>query len=152
MFAEYGELYTFGRGSTGVLGHGEKCSENEPRLVEALSGVKVVDAACSNFHMAVVTSMSQSRTIVLVMGMGMLIVMVMVMITAMKMMMKMACVWSDNGELYTFGRNWMGQLGQSGFSTHISALSSPQKVASLRGHHIKSVACGRNHTLAVDGQ
>ena len=50
-----GELFTFGKGEHGVLGHGGQENEPVPRLVEALAGKKVVGAAAGCHHSAVWT-------------------------------------------------------------------------------------------------
>ena len=45
-----GELFTFGSGSGGRLGHEEQHDMHVPRLVEALAGKKVVGAAARGSH------------------------------------------------------------------------------------------------------
>lgn len=54
VWAERGEVYTFGHGYSGQLGHGTKDDELTPRMVQALVGQKVIDAAAS--HCTVVVS------------------------------------------------------------------------------------------------
>uniref|UniRef100_A0A6B2L2N0 BTB domain-containing protein n=1 Tax=Arcella intermedia TaxID=1963864 RepID=A0A6B2L2N0_9EUKA len=54
-----GELYTFGKGEYGELGHGSLQSDicvTKPQLVAALKGVQVVEVALSQVHSCVVTS------------------------------------------------------------------------------------------------
>ena len=41
-----GELYTWGRGNYGRLGHGNSEDQLTPKVVTALKGQKVVDVAC----------------------------------------------------------------------------------------------------------
>jgi alpha-tubulin suppressor-like RCC1 family protein len=53
VWTEDGELFTFGSGGSGQLGHGGEEHELVPRLVEALAGKKVVGASASTRHMAV---------------------------------------------------------------------------------------------------
>ena len=43
-----GELYTWGKGRYGRLGHGDSDDQLKPRLVEALLGYRVVDVACGS--------------------------------------------------------------------------------------------------------
>ncbi len=43
-----GELYTFGKGRYGRLGHGDSDDQLKPKLVEALAGYRVVDVACGS--------------------------------------------------------------------------------------------------------
>ena len=41
-----GELYTWGKGRYGRLGHGDSEDQTRPKLVEALLGYRVIDVAC----------------------------------------------------------------------------------------------------------
>ena len=41
-----GELYTWGKGRYGRLGHGDSEDQTKPKLVEALLGCRVIDVAC----------------------------------------------------------------------------------------------------------
>jgi len=75
VWAEAGELFTFGNGALGRLGHGETEHGHVPRLVEALAGQKVVGASAGANHSA---------------------------------------VWTDMGELFTFGFARYGILGHGG--------------------------------------
>ncbi|KAG5476378.1 hypothetical protein LSCM1_04080 [Leishmania martiniquensis] len=54
--SQKGEVYTWGVGRSGRLGHGTDTSEVKPRLVEGLQPYFVVDASCSYGHSAVLTS------------------------------------------------------------------------------------------------
>ncbi|GJM91870.1 hypothetical protein PR202_ga08288 [Eleusine coracana subsp. coracana] len=49
-----GQLFTFGDGSFGVLGHGDRESTTVPREVESLKGLRTVRAACGVWHTAAV--------------------------------------------------------------------------------------------------
>jgi alpha-tubulin suppressor-like RCC1 family protein len=49
-----GQLFTFGDGTFGVLGHGDRKSASVPREVESLKGLKTVRAACGIWHTAAV--------------------------------------------------------------------------------------------------
>ncbi|KPA86796.1 hypothetical protein ABB37_00860 [Leptomonas pyrrhocoris] len=51
-----GEVYTWGVGRGGRLGHGTDGAEVKPRLVQGLSMCYVVDASCASAHTAVLTS------------------------------------------------------------------------------------------------
>lgn len=51
-----GDLYTWGGGMYGKLGHGNESGHSTPRRVEALVGLVVVDIACGSRHTAVVTN------------------------------------------------------------------------------------------------
>ncbi|XP_039048525.1 PH, RCC1 and FYVE domains-containing protein 1-like isoform X2 [Hibiscus syriacus] len=49
-----GQLFTFGDGTFGVLGHGDRNSVSLPREVESLKGLRTVRAACGVWHSAAV--------------------------------------------------------------------------------------------------
>ncbi|XP_040991757.1 PH, RCC1 and FYVE domains-containing protein 1-like isoform X1 [Juglans microcarpa x Juglans regia] len=49
-----GQLFTFGDGTFGVLGHGDRKSISIPREVESLKGLRTVRAACGVWHTAAV--------------------------------------------------------------------------------------------------
>ena len=51
------ELYTWGDGTTGMLGHGENAEENVPRVVDALQSKNISTVACGVNHTIAVTSM-----------------------------------------------------------------------------------------------
>lgn len=52
---------------------------------------------------------------------------------------------SDTGEVFTWGDNDEGQLGDG----TVSAIQRPRLVAALQGKHIVKVTCGSAHTLAL---
>ncbi|CAB1323672.1 unnamed protein product, partial [Coregonus sp. 'balchen'] len=43
-----GELYTWGKGRYGRLGHGDSEDQLKPKLVDALQGHRVIDMACGS--------------------------------------------------------------------------------------------------------
>ncbi|KAK4788625.1 hypothetical protein SAY86_019944 [Trapa natans] len=49
-----GQLFTFGEGTFGVLGHGDRKGVSIPREVESLKGLRTVRAACGVWHTAAV--------------------------------------------------------------------------------------------------
>ncbi|KAL9239941.1 hypothetical protein vseg_014212 [Gypsophila vaccaria] len=49
-----GQLFTFGDGTFGVLGHGDRKSSSIPREVESLKGLRTVRASCGVWHTAAV--------------------------------------------------------------------------------------------------
>ena len=75
VWTEEGELFTFGWGGSGSLGHGGEQHESVPRLVEALAGKKVVGASAGHTH---------------------------------------TVVWTDAGDIFTFGLGKFGGLGHGG--------------------------------------
>ena len=51
-----GEVYSWGEGDDGKLGHGSKTGADRPRVVEALRGRDVVAISCGGAHSAAVTA------------------------------------------------------------------------------------------------
>lgn len=54
LISTTGQLFTFGDGTFGVLGHGNRESVSYPREVESLMGLKTVAVSCGVWHMAAV--------------------------------------------------------------------------------------------------
>jgi len=55
VWTKAGELFTFGKGHSGQLGHGGHQNEYVPRLVESLAGKKVIGVSAGYAHTAVWT-------------------------------------------------------------------------------------------------
>ena len=53
VWTDDGELFTFGWGGRGNLGHGWEQHELVPRLVEALAGKRVIDGSTGCTHTVV---------------------------------------------------------------------------------------------------
>lgn len=49
-------VYSWGEGDDGKLGHNNRVNYDRPKLIEALSGLGVVDIACGSAHSACITS------------------------------------------------------------------------------------------------
>lgn len=54
LITSMGQLFTFGDGTFGVLGHGDRENVSYPREVESLSGLRTVAVACGVWHTAAV--------------------------------------------------------------------------------------------------
>ena len=55
VLAEHGQVYTWGGGSRGQLGHGTLTSEETPRLVMALDGLRIIKIAAGGWHSAAIS-------------------------------------------------------------------------------------------------
>lgn len=51
-----GEVYTWGRGDDGRLGHGDNGWKYVPRITQSLAGHTIVQVTCGSYHTAAVSS------------------------------------------------------------------------------------------------
>ncbi|XP_077246976.1 regulator of chromosome condensation (RCC1) family with FYVE zinc finger domain-containing protein [Tasmannia lanceolata] len=56
-----GQLFTYGDGTFGVLGHGDCQSTSQPKEVESLKGLRVKSAACGPWHTAAIVEIMVDR-------------------------------------------------------------------------------------------
>jgi len=157
VWTEAGELFTFGDGGSGQLGHGETQDERVPRLVEALVGEKVVGASSAGPQTAVWTEAGELFTF----GNGQSgqlghggeegeFVPRLVEALAGKKTAGAStgtehiAVWTDAGELFTFGDGSYGQLGHGGQQSEFV----PRLVEALAGKRVVGAAAGDCHTAA----
>ena len=57
LLTEHGQVYSWGGGSRGQLGHGTVTNEDSPRLVMALDGMKIVKIAAGGWHSAAISGL-----------------------------------------------------------------------------------------------
>ena len=55
LLTEHGQVYTWGGGSRGQLGHGTLTNEEKPRLVMALDGMRIIKIAAGGWHSAAIS-------------------------------------------------------------------------------------------------
>ncbi|GFT97548.1 e3 ubiquitin-protein ligase HERC2 [Nephila pilipes] len=58
----HGEVYSWGEGDDGKLGHGTRNSCDRPKKIESISGKEVIDIACGGAHSACITSSGELFT------------------------------------------------------------------------------------------
>uniref|UniRef100_A0A7N0T794 Uncharacterized protein n=1 Tax=Kalanchoe fedtschenkoi TaxID=63787 RepID=A0A7N0T794_KALFE len=58
MITSNGKLFTFGDGTFGVLGHGDRESFSNPKEVQLLSGLKTIKVACGVWHTAAIVEVA----------------------------------------------------------------------------------------------
>lgn len=62
LITSMGQLFTFGDGTFGVLGHGDKKSISYPREVDSLSGLRTTAVACGVWHTAAVVEVIMTQS------------------------------------------------------------------------------------------
>lgn len=151
--ATNGQVYTFGCGEHGQLGHGEHTSMSSPTLIESLVGLKVVSVVCGSIHTCFITDTGD----LYVCGFGEYFYpnedqnffYVPVKIPIKEKVIQVACgqshiiALSDKGDVYCWGSGSYGQLGH-GVKGNVS---TPRLV--LTGKNCAQVAAGRYHSMAL---
>ncbi|GJT58206.1 PH, RCC1 and FYVE domains-containing protein 1-like protein [Tanacetum coccineum] len=62
LITSTGQLFTFGDGTFGVLGHGDRENVSSPREVESLLGLRTIAVACGVWHTAAVVEVIVTRS------------------------------------------------------------------------------------------
>lgn len=113
-----GQLFTFGDGTFGVLGHGDRKSVSKPREVESLKGLRTVRAACGVWHTAAVVEIMVGNS---------------------------SSSNCSSGKLFTWGDGDKGRLGHGDKEAKLV----PTCVAALVEPNFCQVACGHSLTAAL---
>ncbi|KAJ8543835.1 hypothetical protein K7X08_025453 [Anisodus acutangulus] len=113
-----GQLFTFGDGTFGVLGHGDRKSVSKPREVESLKGLRTVRAACGVWHTAAVVEVMVGSS---------------------------SASNCSSGKLFTWGDGDKGRLGHGDKESKLV----PTCVAALVEPNFCQVACGHSLTVAL---
>ncbi|KAJ9582054.1 hypothetical protein L9F63_003637, partial [Diploptera punctata] len=102
------EVYTWGKGRYGRLGHGDSEDQLKPKLVEALLGYRVMDIACGS---------GDAQTL---------------------------CI-TDDDNVWSWGDGDYGKLGRGGSD----GCKMPMKIESLAGLGVIKVECGSQFSVAL---
>ncbi|BFG02621.1 probable E3 ubiquitin-protein ligase HERC2 [Drosophila madeirensis] len=151
-------VWSWGDGDYGKLGRGGSDGCKLPYKIESLAGLGVIKVECgSQFSVALTKSgavytwgkgdfhrlghgsvdhVRRPKKVAALQGKKIISI-------ATGSLHCVAC--SDSGEVYTWGDNDEGQLGDG----TVTAIQRPRLVAALQGKHIVKVTCGSAHTLAL---
>ncbi|KAK7362262.1 hypothetical protein VNO77_04372 [Canavalia gladiata] len=114
-----GQLFTFGDGTFGALGHGDHRSTSIPREVETLKGLRTTRVACGVWHTAAVVEVTNESV--------------------------ESSTHSSSGRLFTWGDGDKSQLGHADREPRLI----PVSVIALSTQNICRVACGHSLTIAL---
>lgn len=160
---ETGEVFSWGDGDFGKLGHGNNERQRRPKQIEALQGEEVIQVSS-----APCSQRGRIRTDFLNSAANRLSV-----FSQLSCGFRHSAVVTADGKLFTFGSGESGRLGQRSTSNKML----PERVAALEGYHVGQVqrdskqclclgciffyqgnglkcevfqvSCGLNHTLVL---
>ncbi|KAK8710724.1 hypothetical protein V6N13_146037 [Hibiscus sabdariffa] len=155
-----GKLFTFGDGTFGALGHGDRSSTSLPREVEALRGLRTLRASCGVWHTAAVGEVLPELSGEFSSGKlftwgdgekGQLghgdneprLVPSLVALSDTTSFSQVACGHSitvaltDTGKVYSMGNDGHGNLGSSKLPTCVKG--------NIKNSRIEEIACGSYH-------
>lgn len=159
VLTDSGQVYSYGFGGDGQLGHGDREIQTLPTLVQALSGENIVEIACGDKHSVALTAGGDVFTwgegALGQLGLGAklqrhlrpsripeLLTQRIVSISAGSS--HTGCV-DDEGNVYMWGEGQSGRLGLEDEHN----VSTPTLVKSLSGRGIESIVCFNEHTFAL---
>ncbi|KAL6345825.1 hypothetical protein AAG906_017581 [Vitis piasezkii] len=161
LVTKQGEVFCWGEGSGGRLGHKVNMDMGNPKIVESLTGVLVKSVSCGEYQTCALTHSGElytwgdngsgidlvgerrkrsqwipSRLSGPLNGTS---------------ISNVACgewhmaIVSTSGQLFTYGDGTFGVLGHG----KLESISQPKEVESLSGLWVKAAACGPWHTAAI---
>ncbi|XP_011043875.1 PREDICTED: uncharacterized protein LOC105139209 [Populus euphratica] len=161
LITKRGEVFCWGEGSRGKLGHKIDMDVSSPTIVESLDGFLVKSVACGEYQTCALTDsgelfvwgenkyggnlVCEERT-----GSQWLPRQISGPLAGISISNVACGDWhtaavSSSGQLFTYGDGTFGVLGHG----NLQSLPHPKEVESLKGLWVKSVACGSWHTAAI---
>ncbi|XP_050224431.1 PH, RCC1 and FYVE domains-containing protein 1 isoform X2 [Mercurialis annua] len=156
-----GQIFSWGEGSGGKLGHGMEDDVSQPKVIDSLSESTIVLAACGEFHTCAVTLsgdlytwghdthntglLGHGRVVSYWIPKKIIGQMESVHIEFVSCGPWHTAAISSEGGLFTFGDGTFGALGHG----DRSSTSKPRRVESLKDLRTVKVSCGIWHTAAV---
>ncbi|KAF3680726.1 putative microtubule-associated protein RP/EB family member 1B-like [Capsicum annuum] len=161
LITKQGEIFSWGEGLSGRLGHGVETDTSSPKLIDTLCGLNVTSAACGDYHTCATTISGDLYT----WGEGTFNFCLLGHGTGIshwtpkkvrgplvgKHVSYVSCgpwhsaVITSLGQLFTFGDGTFGALGHG----DRSSIAIPREVETLQGQRTVRVSCGHWHTAAV---
>jgi len=158
--SDHGEVYSFGHGGYGQLGHGDQEHQPTPKLIEGLRGVRVTAIAAGGYHSVLLSDHGALYTFghggygqlghgdrmhqptpTLVDGLP-----AQGRVTAMAAGAFHTVASTDRGALFAFGAGGKGQLGLGDTSDALR----PAQVTAMEGRLVRAMAAGISHSLFQD--
>ncbi|KAG8071013.1 hypothetical protein GUJ93_ZPchr0006g45541 [Zizania palustris] len=152
------QLYSWGWGDFGRLGHGNSSDVFNPQPIEVLQGVRITQIACADSHCLVVTAAGQvhswGRNQNGQLGLGNTEDSLLpqkiqafqgVCVKTIAAGAEHTAAVTEDGDLYGWGWGRYGNLGLGDRNDR----SVPEKVSSVEGEKMVLVACGWRHTMTV---
>ncbi|KAL0323122.1 UNVERIFIED_CONTAM: PH, RCC1 and FYVE domains-containing protein 1 [Sesamum angustifolium] len=149
-----GQLFTFGDGSFGALGHGDRESIPYPKEVESLSGLKTAAVSCGVWHTAAIIEVTNqlgpniSSRKLFTWGDGSMRDNITVTLTTSGHVFTVGSnvyVLTSRSEVFTWGRGANGRLGHGDLEDQ----NVPTLVEALKDRLVKSIACGSNYMACI---
>ena len=151
-----GDVYSFGEGGRGQLGHGDRMDQHTPRRIEALHGVRACGVAAGGYVSLVVSAAGRvysfGHGVYGALGHGDQADQLTPRLTEALRGVRVSAVAAggghalalSEGKVYSFGWGGRGQLGHG----YVESASTPRVITGLRG--VRSIAAGVATTLPVD--
>lgn len=161
LVTRQGQVFSWGDGSGGKLGHGLEADISNPKLIDALGGLNVVSIGCGEYHTCAVTLTGDLYT----WGDGIHNFGLLghgnefsywtprkvrgqmegICVTSVSCGPWHSAAITSQGQLFTFGDGTFGALGHG----DRCSTSVPREIEALKGQRAMKISCGFWHTAAV---